>query len=125
MTPDEAANALRIPSKVTALPLFALEIDAVEPGPSPFCEFHGAGPTLFVLRYEKENGRSAFASWKIAKGVKAVSGLGDEAVWDPAKGTLYILKGDRLVSILPWNGPTPWLTLTTAKAIGAIVAGRM
>jgi hypothetical protein len=125
MTPAEAGTALRISSAVTAQPLIALDINAVGPPESWFCEFHSGSTSLFVLRYERETGANAFASWKIVKGVEAVPGLGDEAVWDPAKGTMYILKGIRLVTILPLDRPTPTLTLAAAKAIGAFVVGRM
>ena len=78
-----------------------------------------------MLRYEPGTGADAFAIWEKAPGVEAVSGLGEDAAWDPAKTMLYILKGDRLVTIMPLESPDPTLTLEAAKAIGAIVATRM
>lgn len=124
VTPDEAGNALHLSSAVSSVSLIDLDINNVAPFPSWLCEFH-RGASLFVLRYEKENGANAFAIWKNQTGFEAVSGLGDDAAWNPALTTLYILKGDRLVTILPLEGPDPKLTLEAARAIGAIAATRM
>ena len=79
---------------------------------------------LVVLSYEKEGGTETFATWKTQTGMQAVSGLGDEALWDPTQTTLFIQKGSRLVSISAGDGAPP-MTLETAKAVGAIVVGRM
>ena len=125
MTPDEAGNTLHVTADVSARSLLHLDPDSVSPIPSGLCEFHAGQTSLFVLRYETGTGADAFAGWKESTGVEAVSGLGDDAVWDPAKTTLYILKGDRLVTIMPLTGPDPTLTLEAAKAIGAIVVTRM
>jgi hypothetical protein len=128
MTTDEAGRALHISSLVTAESLLSISGNLGEVAPSTvptgFCSFRSGDTSLFVVRYEKGTGADAFAIWKKATGVEAVSGLGDDAAWAPAKTTLYILKGDRLVTIMPMGG-TPTLTLEAAKAIGAIVVTRM
>jgi hypothetical protein len=77
-----------------------------------------------VLRYE-DPGTDAFAIWKKQPGVEAVSGLGDDAAWARAKSALYVLKGDRLVTIMPLEGQDPTMTLEAARAIGSIVATRL
>jgi hypothetical protein len=125
MTADEARNALHLSSPVTRDILdFGLSISSVT-FPSPFCGFRNASTSLFVLRYEKGSGTDAFNGWKSGTGAETVSGLGEGAIWYPSKTTLYILKGNRLVTIMPLNGPDPTLTLEAAKAIGAIVVTRM
>ena len=127
MTTDEAANALGISSPVAAVPLLHPNMEAVAPPtfPSVFCAFNTGNRSLFVLRNEEGTGADAFAIWRNQPGVEAVSGLGDGAAWAPAKGMLYILKGDRLVTIMPLEGADPTLTLEAATAIGEIVATRM
>jgi hypothetical protein len=127
MTTDEAADALGISSPVAAVRLLHPDMEAVAPStfPSVFCGFSSEDRSPFVLRYEVGTGADAFAIWKNQPGVEAVSGLGDAAAWAPAKTMLYILKGDRLVTIMPIVAPDPTLTLEAAKAIGAIVATRM
>jgi hypothetical protein len=127
MTTDEAADALHISSRVTTEPLRHLDRQSVAPPTARafLCNYRSGARSLFVLRYEPGTGADAFAIWEKAPGVEAVSGLGDDAAWAPAKTTLYVLKGDLLVSILPLEGPDPTLTLEAAKAIGAIVATRM
>ena len=96
MTADEAGNALRI-SAVTAfsLPFFTSNREEVaDPTvPSYFCTFNSGDRSLFVLRWEPGTGADAFASWKMSTGAEAVSGLGDGAVWYPAKTTLLHPQG--------------------------------
>ena len=125
MTADEARSALHIPSPVTADILdFDLNVSATTFA-SPFCGFNSGGRSLFVLRYETGTGADAFDHWKSGTGAEAVSGLGDGAVWYPARTTLYIVKGDRLITVMPLGQADPTLTLQAAKAIGAIVVKRM
>jgi hypothetical protein len=122
MTTDEAGEALHIAALVTSGSLGDV---ATPTTPSMYCGFDSGGTTLFVLAYDKENGGNSFPIWKRQPGVEAVSGLGDDAAWNPTQTTLYILKGDRLVTIEPVDGPSPTLTLEAAKAIGAFVVPRM
>ena len=127
MTADEAADALHISSLVTTEPLLHLDKQSVAPPQARafLCNYRSGARSLFVLRYEPGTGADAFAIWEKAPGVEAVSGLGDDAAWAPAETTLYIVKGDLLVYIMPLEGPDPTLTLEAAKAIGAIVATHM
>jgi hypothetical protein len=126
MTAEEAANALGISSLVTTVPLLHPDEQAVAPPvATPFCHYRSPARSLFVLRIEPGTGADAFAVWEKEPGVEAVSGLGDDAAWAPAKTTLYILKGDRLVTIRPMDVPDPTLTLEAAQAIGRIVVTRM
>ena len=127
MTADEAGNALHISSLVTTESLLHLDKQSVAPPTvrTGLCNYRSSARSLFVLRYEPGTGADAFAIWEKTPGVEAVSGLGDDAAWAPAKTMLYILKGDLLVTIMPLEGPDPTLTLEAAKAIGAIVATRM
>lgn len=127
MTAEEAGNALGISSPVTAESLLHLDKQAVAPPLvwTGLCNYRSSARSLFVLRYEPGTGADAFAIWEKTPGVEAVSGLGDDAAWAPAKTMLYILKGDLLVTIMPLEGPDPTLTLEAAKAIGEIAVTRM
>ena len=118
LTAAEAGDTLHAAAAVTSGSLGS----ASSTTPSRYCGFDAGGKELLVLAYEKENGATIFGTWKKGTGVKAVSGIGDDAVWDPTQATLYVLKGDRLVTI---ETTLPTLTLEQAKAIAAIVVGRM
>jgi len=125
MTPDEAKTALRVSSAIEARSLLHLDLAWPAPFPSATCAYVGGATPLVALAYEKETGADAFAIWKRQSGVEPVSGLGDDAVWDPALTTLRIVKGHRLVTIEPLDATTPTLTLDVARAIGAFVVKRM
>ena len=120
MTDTEAADALHALTTVTGLPPNG-EDPAV---PNRYCIYMIGDAQLVTLQYEKEDGVSIFDTWKSQTGVQPVSGFGDGAVWDPIQKTLHILKGSRLVSIASGEGAPP-MTLETAKAVAAIVLGRM
>jgi hypothetical protein len=128
MTPDEAAGALHVTALVTTRRLINVTNPQATAGPGApayACDFDSGDRSLFALTYYKEDGAFAFANWKTSTGLQAVSGLGDEALWNPVQTTLYILKEGRAVAILPVEGPTPTMTLEAAKAIGAILVKRM
>ncbi len=120
MSDTEAAGALHALTTVIGLPPNG-EDPAV---PNRYCIYMVGDAQLVTLQYEKEDGVSIFDTWRSQTGVQPVPGLGDGAVWDPVQTTLHILKGSRLVSISSNEGAPP-MTLETAKAIAAIVLGRM
>ena len=127
MTADEAANALHISSLVIAESLIHLNDPDVAPPtvPSWICKLLQWWHVALRAQVRKGDRCGRLRRLEEGTGVEAVSGLGDDAVWYPAKTTLYILKGDRLVTIMPMGGPDPTLTLEVAKAIGAIVVTRL
>lgn len=126
MTPVEAGNAMHVSLGVTARSQINLNMEVdVAPYPGGTCVFLTGHTPLFALAYDKENGASTFATWKETTHGEAVPGLGDDALWNRTQTTLYIVKGNRLVTIEPLGGPDPRLTLDIAKAIGAIVVTRM
>ena len=80
----------------------------------------GAGAEFMIFSYAK-NDVSTFEAWKTNTGIQPVSGLGDDALWDPNQHSLIILKGTAIVAITVDTDPS----LEAAKAVGAIMAGRM
>jgi hypothetical protein len=97
-----------------------------------YCVFPETGGYLLTFTYDAHGGATAFAQQKKGPGVQAVPGIGDDAIWLPS-GKLAILKGDKEVQItIPGaDQPNPSdpgkeaRDLAFAKAVGAIIAGRM
>ncbi len=115
VTADELATALGLSSTVTPDP----NVNGNN-GDANYCIYRAAGVEVLGTSYRKSGGGPVFDAWKSNAGVKAVSGLGDDAIWDPTQKTLFILKGASLFSID--GGSTP---LDRLKAVGAIAVGRM
>lgn len=125
MTTEEAAQAVHVTGPLEARSLQHVDLAFPVPFKSATCAFVRDNTALFVLGYNKENGADTFAIWKRASGVEAVSGVADGAVWDPIQTTLYVLKGNHLVTIEPIEPKTSTLTLEAAKAIAAFLIPRM
>lgn len=117
VTAAELATALNLSSTVTPDPNISGSNGDVN-----YCIYRTAGADVLGTSYRKNGGAAVFESWKSNSGVQPVSGLGDEAIWDPTQATLFILKGSSLVSIE--GGSTP-LTLEVASAVGTIAVTRM
>lgn len=66
----------------------------------------GIGDVVAAVGLTKPGGTAAFAAAKAIAGVQTVPNLGAQAVFDPAWGRLYVLKGDTLVTILSGNFQT-------------------
>ena len=81
---------------------------------------------------------ATWAEWKAAPDVTAVTGVGDDALWQPANESvkLFVLKGDKMLSLavgtlsgvpideLP-TGTSPDVLLDLAKQMGILAASRM
>jgi hypothetical protein len=96
-------------------------------GTETTCLYSDGGENV-VLRvtYTASGGRVAFASVTSAAGVQAVTGVGTDAVFDPATGTLYLAKGDALVALKAGSAAeTPELRLSNVRPLGELVAQRM
>jgi hypothetical protein len=97
-----------------------------------YCVFHQSVGILLSFTYDAHGGAAAFAQQKKGPGVQAVPGIGDDAIWLPS-GKLAILKGDKEVQITipgadqpnPSDPQKEARDLAFAKAVGAIIAGRM
>jgi hypothetical protein len=59
----------------------------------------GGGDITLRVTYTNPGGQAAFDAMKSTAGVQAVADVGDEAIFDPATETLYLVKGDALVSL--------------------------
>ena len=118
LTTTEVGAALNLTSKVTA------GLGDINLGELDYCSYRSGGGEVLGVSYRNRGGGPVFDVWSGGTGVQAVPGLGDNAVWDPAQTTLFILKEDRLVSITGGERSTP-ITLDAAKAVGAVLVGRM
>ena len=115
VTADELATALGLSSTVTPDPNISGSNADVN-----YCIYRASGAEVLGTSYRKSGGGPVFDAYKSNAGVQPVSGLGDEAIWDPTQKTLFILKGASLYSID--GGSTP---LDRLKAVGAIAVGRL
>ena len=115
VTVHEVATALGLSSTVTADPNISGSNGDVN-----YCRYSSAGAEVLGTSYRKNGGGPVFDAWKSNAGVQPVSGLGDQAIWDPTQKTLFILKGSSLVSIEGGSKP-----LTILQAVGMFAAGRM
>jgi hypothetical protein len=61
----------------------------------------GGGDVMARTDLTRPGGAAAFAVAKAIAGVQTQTDLGVDAVFDPASGTMYVLKGDAMVSIRP------------------------
>jgi hypothetical protein len=81
---------------------------------------------LLDTEYTSTGGKAAFNLVKQRPGVQTVAGIGTDAVFDPATATLYVSKGDALVSIVAApTTATPAARLVTETVFGKLVAGRI
>jgi hypothetical protein len=81
-----------------------------------------------ILEVTRTNpgGGAAFQAAKSAAGAQVVTGIGTDAVFDPATSTLYIAKGDVMVAIVAGTpAESPQVRLQTETVLGKLVAGRM
>ena len=70
--------------------------------PTTYCIYSdGGGDTWLQTALTRPGGAAAFTAAKAIAGAQAENSLGDGAVFDPATGTLYILRGDSMASIRP------------------------
>lgn len=77
--------------------------------------------------YTSPGGKAAFDLVKQRPGVQTVAGIGTDAAFDPATATLYVSKGDALVSIVAvgTTSQTPAARLAVESIFGKLVAGRI
>ena len=81
---------------------------------------------LMTTEYTSSGGKAAFDLVKQRPGVQTVADIGTDAVFDPATATLYVSKGDAMVSIVAGIfGQTPAERLAIESTFGKLVAGRI
>lgn len=116
---EEAATAAEFPD-VGARPSVAAG------GDGTMCTwFMGGvgGNVIMDITYTKPGGQVAFQAAKRASGVQVLSGIGTDAIFDPATGTLSLAKGDVMVTIATRSpSPSPPAAIV---AIAKLIAGRM
>jgi hypothetical protein len=118
VTTAEVDSALALTSTITS-GTGDVDIDGLS-----HCSYRAAGAEVLQVSYRIRDGAPVFDVWSKTAGVQVVPALGDEAVWDPAQATLFILKGSRFVSISGGEGSAP-ITLDAAKLVGASLVKRM
>ena len=91
------------------------------------CNYTDAGINpLLDTEYTNPGGKAAFDLVKQRPGVQTVAGIGADAVFDPTTATLYVSKGDALVSIVAApTTATPAARLITESIFGKLVAARI
>ncbi len=97
------------------------------PGAFSYCMYRDpSGDILAASAYTARGGRASFDIWKASSGVQAVSGVGDEAVFDPSTATVFVIKGDALYSVTAGIGSDveadrrAWGTALAKIAVGRI-----
>jgi hypothetical protein len=63
------------------------------------CQY-ATGEIVLTVTLTKPGGKAAFDEVKSRSGIQVISGVGTDAVFDPASSTMYVFKGDALASIL-------------------------
>ncbi|HEX5824495.1 MAG TPA: hypothetical protein VFY18_08570 [Candidatus Limnocylindrales bacterium] len=96
-------------------------------GAATTCNYrNGPGDVILEVTRTTPGGGAAFQAAKGAAGAQVVADIGTDAVFDPATSTLYVAKGDVLVTIVAGTpAESPQVRLITETAIGKLVAGRM
>jgi len=91
------------------------------------CLFRNAGVgTVLRVDYTRTGGGTLFQAAQATSGVESVAGLGDGAVFDPATGTLSLLKGDAIVRLVSGNnGEAPQERLALERQVAALVVQRI
>lgn len=90
------------------------------------CAYSDGGGTVLRLTWTKAGADAALAAVRATPGVEVVSGLGDEALYEPSTHTLHVRVGDAVVAIVASPaGATSAQRREAAEAIGALVAGRI
>ncbi len=81
---------------------------------------------LLTTEYTSSGGKAAFDLVKQRPGVQTVADIGTDAVFDPGTATLYVSKGDKLVSIVAGTTTSaPAARLIIETKLGKLVAGRI
>lgn len=63
------------------------------------CEYRGGQNVVSITVIVGANAASRFQTSKQFPGIESVSNLGDAAVWEPVRGALSVLAGDRAVDV--------------------------
>ena len=104
-TPNDAACQLLTNSEVAASSSISLDVapraraTTTATSDCTYTTGGGIGDIVATVELTKPGGAAAFDAAKAIAGVQTVQDLGTQAVYDPAWDTLYLLKGDTLVSI--------------------------
>ena len=86
----------------------------------------GGGNVIVRLSLTSPGGQTAFEGVRAGPGVQVVPDIGDDAVFDPALDTLYVLKGDALVEIAAKQVPgTTYVLSELANELGTLIATRL
>jgi len=91
------------------------------------CNYRDGGGNLVLrLVYTKSGGAADFDQVKSTAGAQVVTGIGDDAVFDPEADALHVLNGDAVLAIFAsaW-GQNPADRLALASAIAEVAVERM
>jgi hypothetical protein len=94
-------------------------------GPVTTCRYT-SGDIALTLTYTKPGGKAAFDLVKASPGIRLVTDVGMDGVFDPATATLYVSKGDALVAIVTGAAAQPSADrLAQEKTVVKLLADRM
>jgi len=103
-TPDDAA-CLLTPQQVDSTsgnPGLGAHAVASVNGSTPSCTYWSGGNDVYAsIDLTKPGGAAAFTLAQSTPGVQTLSIAGAEAVFDPASGFMYVVKGDAMATIRP------------------------
>jgi hypothetical protein len=86
----------------------------------------GGGDVAVRTDLTNPGGGAAFAAARAKPGVQPETDLGVQAVYDPAVGTMYVLKGDAMAAITPgFLADTAELKLSLAQALARLLIPRL
>jgi hypothetical protein len=97
MSADEAGGVFGVSGVATEL------LD----GEPSYCFYRDAsGNDLGATAYIQTAAKTTFDFWKTGMTLTSIPGVGDDAVYEPDSETLFVLKGDVLLSVTAGTGAT-------------------
>ena len=116
ITADEVGSVLGA-SGVTS------EATAGEPS---YCSYSAAGAAVAATSFATQNAEMMYGAFAGEEGAVQVPGLGDKAVFSPSTGTLFLLKGGKVMGIsLAGTDLDQAARIELMRKLGTFAAGRM
>ncbi len=85
-----------------------------------------SGDIAVTVTLIKPGGKAAFDSVKVGKGIQVITGVGTNAVFDPASATMYVAKGDAMAAIVQGAASQAIdARLRAETELAKLVAGRL
>jgi hypothetical protein len=85
-----------------------------------------SGDIAVTVTLIKPGGKAAFDLVKAGKGIQVITGVGTNAVFDPASATMYVAKGDAMAAIVQGARSQPIASRLQAETeLAKLAAGRL